>query len=97
MFLGECPVFMIMLIGTWSSNTFLIYIRKQVIEFSQNMSKRMLTGQISGTSQISIPELPQMTQESGIILRTPRQEKMLVATCIAMSGCLHSLGSTENA
>jgi hypothetical protein len=44
-YLGKCPVFMIMLIGTWSSNAFLQYIRKQVMEFSQNMSKRMLTGQ----------------------------------------------------
>ncbi len=42
MYLGECPVFMIMLIGRWSSNAFLSYIRKQVMEFSQNVAKRML-------------------------------------------------------
>jgi hypothetical protein len=45
MFLGECPVFMIMLIGGWSSDAFLRYIRKQVIEFSQNVAKRMLSCQ----------------------------------------------------
>jgi hypothetical protein len=36
---------MIMLIGRWSSDTFLHYIRKQVMEFSQNMAKRMLACQ----------------------------------------------------
>jgi hypothetical protein len=34
MYLGECPVFIIMLIGCWSSNAFLHYICKQVMEFS---------------------------------------------------------------
>ncbi len=45
MYLRECPVFMIMLIGRWSSDSFLHYIRKQVMEFSQNMAKRMLACQ----------------------------------------------------
>ena len=45
MYLGECPVFMIMLIGRWSSDAFLRYIRKQVMEFSQNVAKRMLSCQ----------------------------------------------------
>ncbi len=45
MYLGECPVFMIMLIGRWSSNAFLRYIRKQVMKFSQNVAKRMLSCQ----------------------------------------------------
>ena len=40
MFLGECPVFMIMLIGCLSSDAFLKYIRKQLIEFSQNVAKK---------------------------------------------------------
>jgi hypothetical protein len=45
MYQGECPVYTIMLIGHWSSNAFLWYIRKQVMEFSHNVSKRMLTFQ----------------------------------------------------
>jgi hypothetical protein len=45
MYLGECPVFMIMLIGRWSSNAFLRYIIKEVMEFSQNVAKRMLACQ----------------------------------------------------
>jgi hypothetical protein len=36
---------MMMLIGRWSSNAFLRYIRKQVIEFNQNVAKRMLACQ----------------------------------------------------
>ncbi len=45
MYLGECPVFMIMLISCWSSDAFLCYIRKQEMEFSQNVAKRMLSCQ----------------------------------------------------
>jgi hypothetical protein len=45
MYLGKCPVYTIMLIGRWSSDAFFWYIRKQVMEFSHNVSKRMLTFQ----------------------------------------------------
>jgi hypothetical protein len=41
MFLGNCLVCLIMMIGCWSSNTFLGYIRKQVEQFSHNVSKQM--------------------------------------------------------
>jgi hypothetical protein len=37
MYLGECPVYTIMLIGRWSSDAFLWYILKQVMEFSHNV------------------------------------------------------------
>lgn len=42
MYLGECPVYTIMMIGRWSSDAFLLYIRNQVEQFSHNVSKRML-------------------------------------------------------
>ncbi len=42
MYLGECPVYTIMMIGRWSSDAFLRYIRKQVEQFSHNVSKRMI-------------------------------------------------------
>mmetsp|Transcript_30867 Transcript_30867/g.65030 ORF Transcript_30867/g.65030 Transcript_30867/m.65030 type:complete len:470 (+) Transcript_30867:3029-4438(+) len=42
MYLGECPVYTIMMIGRWSSDAFLRYIRKQVEQFSHNVSRRML-------------------------------------------------------
>jgi hypothetical protein len=43
MYLGGVPVFTIMLLGRWSSDAFLRYIRKQVQEFSSGVSKRMIT------------------------------------------------------
>ena len=42
MHLAEVPVYTIMTIGRWSSDAFLRYIRKQVAQFSQNISARML-------------------------------------------------------
>ena len=42
MYLGECPVYTIMLIRRWSSDAFLKYIRKQVEQFSHNISCRMI-------------------------------------------------------
>lgn len=42
MSLGECLVYLIMMIGRWSSDAFLRYIRKQVEQFSHNVSHRML-------------------------------------------------------
>ncbi len=43
MFLGKCPVFLIMMIGRWSSDAFICYIRKQVKEFNHDISRKMLT------------------------------------------------------
>jgi hypothetical protein len=45
MYLGECPVYTIMLIGRGSSDTFLRYICKQVMEFSHNILQKMLSYQ----------------------------------------------------
>ena len=42
MYLGECPVYTIMMIGRWSSDAFLKYIRKQVEQFSHKVSERMV-------------------------------------------------------
>jgi hypothetical protein len=42
MYLQECPVYTIMLIAWWSSDAFLRYIQKQVMEFSHKVSKKML-------------------------------------------------------
>ena len=42
MFIGGCPVFMIMLIGRWSSDAFMKYIRRQIEEFSHDVSQRMI-------------------------------------------------------
>jgi len=42
MYLGNIPVYTIMLLGRWSSDAFLLYIRKQVQEFSAGVSQRMI-------------------------------------------------------
>ncbi len=43
MFLSGTPVYTIMLIGRWSSDAFMRYIRKQVIAASHGISRKMLT------------------------------------------------------
>ena len=42
MYLAGVPVFTIMLIGRWSSDAFLRYIRRQVQEFSSGVSSKMI-------------------------------------------------------
>ena len=42
MYLNGIPVYTIMLLGRWSSDAFLRYIRKQVTEFSNNVSRKMI-------------------------------------------------------
>ncbi|KAL7526419.1 hypothetical protein ACHAXR_001475 [Thalassiosira sp. AJA248-18] len=41
-YLGECPVFTITMIGRWSSDVFLRYIRKQAEQFSHNVTRKMI-------------------------------------------------------
>ncbi len=43
MFLSGTPVYTIMLVGRWSSDAFMRYIRKQVLAASHRISKKMLT------------------------------------------------------
>lgn len=42
MYLSGVPIYTIMLLGQWSSDAFLRYIRKQVKEFSKGISNKML-------------------------------------------------------
>jgi hypothetical protein len=42
MYLAAVPNFTIMLLGRWSSDAFLRYIRKQVKEFSSRISEKMI-------------------------------------------------------
>jgi len=43
MFLAGTPIYTIMLIGRWSSDAFMRYIRKQVLQLSHGISEKMLT------------------------------------------------------
>jgi hypothetical protein len=45
MYLARVPVFTIMLIGRWSSDAFLRYIRRQVLQFSAGVSTCMVSPQ----------------------------------------------------
>ncbi len=54
MFLAGVPVYTIMLLGRWSSDAFLWYIRKQVKEFSKGISKKMLMND----KFFTIPSIP---------------------------------------
>ena len=46
MFMDDTPVYMIMLMGWWSSDAFLKYIRRQVLEFSKGVLIRMIRNNI---------------------------------------------------
>ena len=52
MFMDDTPVYMIILMGRWSSEAFLKYIRRQVLEFSKGISIHMICNNILFT----IPE-----------------------------------------
>jgi hypothetical protein len=60
MYLAGVPAFAIMLIGRWSSDAFLRYIRRQVQEFSAGVSSKMLlTDKFFAISRIT-PEDPRV-------------------------------------
>ena len=42
MYLQGIPVYVIMLLGRWSSDAFLRYIRRNVQEFSKDVSRKMI-------------------------------------------------------
>ncbi len=78
MYLGKCPVYTVMLIGHWSGDAFLRYIRKQVMEFSHNVSKRMLKFQ----NYRHIPNFEHQIHaddpQVAMIQTMPRRDEMLV-------------------
>ncbi len=52
MYLNGVPVYTIMLVGHWSSDAFLLYIRKQLQEFTSGVSTKM----INTSSFFTIPD-----------------------------------------
>ncbi len=65
MYLGGVPVFAIQIIGRWSSDTFMKYIRKQIEEFTFDVSARMLTTQSFTHTSINQPTTGGEIIESG--------------------------------
>ena len=43
MILSGVPIYMVMLIGQWKSDAFIIYIREQVMELMKSVSQKMIT------------------------------------------------------
>jgi hypothetical protein len=58
MYIAGVPVSTIMLVGRWASNAFLLYIRKQVAELTNNVSQLMITNRAYYHLPDSIPEDP---------------------------------------
>jgi hypothetical protein len=78
MFLCKTPIHTIMLIGRWSSDAFLRYIRKQVLECSTGISKRMLLHE----NFYTVPDFVHTTTDGA--LRTRNNNSL--ATTASFSG-----------
>ena len=85
MFLDNTPIFLIMLVGRWSSDAFLKYIRKQVLETAKGISSRMLKNDFfhvlpSPSSTIDDPRTRNResfaTNLSSMALTSSRQQAM---------------------
>ena len=97
MYLGKCPVYTIMIIVRWSSDGFLLYIRKQVEQFSHNVSISMIRFvNSSDTSQIWHLKSPILIQDTEITPTMPRQGEMLVVTWLGVSSFLPFPCSTDD-
>ena len=58
LYLSKVPIYTIMLLGRWCSDAFLLYIRKQVLEFSAGITQSMLKHNF-----YTIPELEKYFEE----------------------------------
>jgi hypothetical protein len=58
MYLNGVPVYTIMLLGRWSSDAFLRYIRKQVEQFGHDVAKLMIQNPRFHNTEIAGPEDP---------------------------------------
>ena len=70
MYLDDAPVYTIMIIGRWSSDAFLLYIRKQVEQFSHNVSTRM----VKNMSFTHVPTLEPRSSNQSTRLRNDCNE-----------------------
>ena len=70
---GECPVYDIMMIGRWTRDAFLLYIRKQVEYFRHTVSSKML--RFPDTCQIESQESQNLTKDNVISQSLPLTKK----------------------
>jgi hypothetical protein len=83
MFLSSTPVYTIMLIGRWSSDTFMRYIRKQVIASSHGIFKKMLTYE----ELFTISDFVHNTADSDLCTHNPNN----LASTISFNGSHDSM------
>lgn len=79
MYLGECGVYIIIMIGRWSCDAFLLYIRKQAKQFSHNVSSRMLHFQFHHHVLDKETRFLNMIKDNTISQTMLRQERILSA------------------
>ena len=96
MFLDETPVYTRMMIGRWSSDALLKYIRKQVEQFSHNVAQKMTKNSCTDTFQKLSLGYRTWNRAKEIIPETPKQEAMLVAICYGVWLFLLSQSSSED-
>ena len=78
MYLGQCPAYVIMMIGQWPSDAFLVYIRRQAEQFSHGISPKCSFFNFTTTSKIKKQEIQNMIRNA-IYLTLLRQRNTLLA------------------
>jgi hypothetical protein len=78
MYLGGAPVFAIQMIGRWSSDSFMKYIRKQIEEFTYGISQQMLTMQdfrhVPNNAPTSSPQRTEYGGSASLMLLASNKE-----------------------
>ena len=95
MYLEEFPVYVIMMTGRWSSDAFLRFIRKQVEQFSHNVSSRMLRFELHRHMIDNVLTISRFNPRQRINQTTRRQGEILVVTCLVRHVCPPSLSSVR--
>jgi hypothetical protein len=86
-YLAGIPVFTIMLLGRWSSDVFLRYIRKQVKEFSRGISSKMIQNEIFFT-------IPTISHDSQTLSTFPLNHASRFNNGICFKETIRPLAST---
>jgi hypothetical protein len=79
LFLKNHSTAKIMILGWWSSDAFLVYIRPQVLEWTNNMSKDMIDFNSfldAGFFDVAVPSDPRTRAKTSLNGRTPSRLMM---------------------
>ena len=95
MYLGECPVYTIMMIGKWSSHAFLRYIRNKSSNLVTISLAEWFVSSSTNTSLIWNLQCLTYTPDEEITRKNLREEEILVIICQGVSVSLPCLCTTE--